>query len=109
MKYAVMLLTLLLFATGCGGDDPSGPSQGTLTFTLDPTTCVGQSGNIRLFIDSQDQGVYAFSAGTSKSFTVTAGSHTAGAIEDASEGVNFGSTTVQVPAGGTYTLTLQCP
>lgn len=101
-------LGLIALLWGCGGDS-TGPQTGTLAFTLDPTTCSGRAGTIELYVDSSSQGIFNFTPGASKSFTVAAGSHVAGAIERGGTQVNFGSMQVTVPANSSYTVTLTCP
>lgn len=105
---SLALLLAALTINACGGDS-TGPTvqNGTLRFVLDQVTCTG-SGNIELFVDATSQGSYAFTPGAERSFTVAAGSHTAGAREVGGSAYIWPTQTVSVPVNNTYNLSLTC-
>ena len=105
-----MLATGLALATaGCGGDDKTGPSEasGQLVFKSDASTC--GAGNAEVFIDGSSRGIYAFDPGDVLPFTVSAGSHTAGAREAGGSQLQFPTQNVTVPANSSYTYIMICP
>jgi hypothetical protein len=106
---AVLATVLALANAGCGGDDNTGPSSttGQLVFKSDESTC--GAGNAELFVDGSSMGIYAFDPGDIVPFTVSAGSHTAGAREVGGSQLQFPTQNVSVPASSSYTYVMVCP
>jgi hypothetical protein len=109
MRLRHLVLVCALAGSACGGDDSTGPTvqNGTLRFVLDQVTCTG-SGSIELFIDGTSQGIYSFTPGAERSYTVQAGSHTAGAREIGGTAYVWPTQTIAVPVNSTYSLSLTC-
>lgn len=108
MRRALVVASLLAFvATGCGGDSNGPPTNGTLVFKTDASTC--GRGIVELFIDGSTQGQFVFDPGMARPFSVDAGNHTAGAREIGGTGVMFATSNVDVPPNGSFTYLLICP
>lgn len=103
----VLLMLFVLVACGGGGDKVTAPQNGVLVFKLDPVTCTG-SGTVEPFIDGTSQGQFPMTPGSQQSFTVQAGSHTAGAREIPTGGYVWPTQNVTVPANGSWTTLLGC-
>ena len=107
LRAVAVALTVGLAACGSDSNEPAVPTTGTLIFAVDPVTCLG-SGTVELFIDATSQGSYVMSGGSQRSYTVSAGTHTAGAREIGGSAYVWPTQNVTVPAAGSYTATLVC-
>jgi len=82
--------------------------MGNVRWTVDAQTCVG-SATIDLFVDGARVGSETLAAGgTSRSYTVIAGTHVLGASESNNAGYVWPSQSFPVTAGGTSTQILLC-
>lgn len=106
MRKFLVLLSAVAFAVGCGGDDLSGPSTGTLAVQFDAASC--NPGNAEIFVDGTSQGAFFWTPGQSRSMTVAAGSHAVGAREVGGSLFVWPAQTVNVPSNGTFTLVFTC-
>ena len=102
-----LLVGLLVIVPLAGCEDLTGPETGTLFFKIDALTCTGE-GAIEFFIDGTSVGIEVLGGGdTSTGFTVSAGSHTAGA-RDLTGVVIWPTFNVIVPANSSFTIVLTC-
>ena len=106
MRGFMLGLSVLAFAAGCGSDDPSGPSTGTLNVSFDPASC--NPGTAEIFVDGQTQGAYFWTPGQQRGWTVSAGSHALGAREVGGTLFIWPSQTVNVPSGGSFNAVFTC-
>lgn len=90
--------------SGCGSDNGTGPTDGTIQFTSGSNLVVCAAGTIHLFIDGTERGT--MSAGQSRSFSgISTGSHTVSARDNTG---TWGPATVNVSAGATTNYNLTC-
>ena len=109
MRWRFFVGLVLAVATACGKSDngPAAPTTGSVNFRVDGLTCTG-SATILFFIDGAQIGSEALAAGnTSTSYTVTSGSHTAGARTSTSS-IIWPTGNITVPANGLWTVVLTC-
>lgn len=103
LRLAATVATLVLLAA-CGGD-PTRPETATLVFRAD-ASC--PTGAVELTVDDVVKGQFAMNPGsTIKSFTVSAGNHTAEARLVSGTG-GWDEVHFIVDANQTYTLNLVC-
>ena len=102
-RQSLLLLAVCAAAllTACGSDSPSGPDEGTVTFTSTSCSCV--AGTIRAFVD----GVQVGTLGCNASFStrVSTGTHTLTAEDNTG---SWGPQAVTITRGGTQTFNLNC-
>jgi hypothetical protein len=100
---------MLAVMAACGGDTTTAPpaANSTLFFKIDALTCSGTS-VVSFAVDGSIVGSETISAGgTSKGYTITAGSHVVGARVSNGNYV-WPNTNINAPANGTFTQVLPC-
>ena len=99
----VLLGASLLSACGGGGGDDD---DGTVFYKVDQATCPAGTATYNFTIDNAIVGIETLAAGaTSKGYAASAGNHFIGASK---AGFAWPALSYQVPAGGSFTLTLVC-
>ena len=107
MRGLILGLSVLAFATGCGGDNSTGPVQtGTLSVVFDAQTC--SSGTAEIFVDGTSVGSYLWNPGVSRSISVQAGQHFVSAEEVGGTQTSWAPVSANVPAGGTFNVIFTC-
>jgi hypothetical protein len=117
MRTQRSLIVLFAAAAITACKSPDGPTssstitnstQGTVVFTLDPTTCANYgTGPIQLFIDGTNVATPTIAPGGSSSVLVTPGTHEAVA-RDVANSYQWPAQNVTVAAGTSVTVTLTC-
>jgi hypothetical protein len=104
----LLAVAMVAVMAACGGETTAPTAaNGTLFFKIDALTCSGTS-VVSFAVDGSVVGSETISAGgTSKGYTVTAGSHVVGARVSNGNYV-WPNTNINVPANGTFTQVLPC-